>query len=260
MPSAVSHSHAPRKSDNADGNDDKQPKYNLWMQSSLTAGGSRFSVFILILTSYFVLLLIYTSQMNDALHDAVQRVYLGGLRNPQITLSMFYVLEHLFNNKTEAVLENPMDPMSFTRSDYATAALKEIEFVREVMSGLVVGGYGEIHRKNTDPEQDQLMFHSLCDVDPIRFLELYPDSVSNPQLFPFCPFVGGGILTHGLYPTFMFLYDQIHILAQPEYNKILHYIFTGETPQGNPVLIATAKQTFSRMFDLYYNFVLPFLR
>ena len=230
-----------------------------WKRSSVIAGATRFGIFMLIIIIYYASLLILTTRTNDNVHDAVQRVYVGGLRSPKLTIILFYVIGHLFTEKNQAILENPMDPLTFIRDDYVTSARRELESLRDILSGLIAGNNMGISKENTDIEQEELLFQSLCDIDQNIFHKLYPDGLLAPYLFPMCRAVGGGIFTRGLYSTFMFVYEQIETIIQPQYSRVLRYILSGEAP-GNPLLIARAKKIFAGTFDLFFNFFRHFIR
>ena len=236
-------------------------KHKMWNSASVIAGISRFRIFAAILFGYFLTLLIMTYQTNLAVLEAVHRLTLSSFSTPRITMAMIFALEHLFSNKAEAALANSLDPLPYVDGSYATAAIRELDLVRDDLSVLVSGGHAKVSKKNTDPEQDELLFYSLCDLDPNRFTEVYPEALSiYPQLFTACETTSGGILTRGLYATFMYVYDNVQTLVQPQYNKLLRYIMTGEASQGDPQLIAKAKSIFATTFDLFYNYVIVYFR
>jgi len=235
--------------------------YNVWTGGAVRVASVRFFILVLLLCVYFTALLLETKLYADNMHNTTQRLAVGSFRGGNIILSLFFVFNHLFYEKSELAAIQPLEGAVHTALSFSEEGLQVINQADELFFAAVFGDEKmDIQGRSNHAKQNEILFGNLCELDPVHLYELYPDGKKVPHLLTKCEQAENSILTRGLYGTWIFVREQFLVLLDPQNTKAFAPYLTASGP--TPAEVATMqklKPAFDVVYQFYNNFVTHFI-
>jgi len=233
----------------------KHSRYNIWTANAVRLATVRFFIFMALICAYFIVLVLESKSFEGEMHSAVQRVFLGNIRNPRMIVAQIFSLVHLFFNRAEIAATEPLNPLIHSPADYYVEGMNCIEQVEKSFFAVVFGDVeSQVHGRVDDARQRQVVFDNMCEIDPESMYSLYPDAKTVKHLYTECGAAQSGVNTKGLWASFAFISHHFRVIFLPEHNKALAHFLTGGPPKFDEETTLSITVAFEVTYKYFNDF------